>query len=394
MLKYLNLYGSRGLEIVRGEGQYVWDSNNRKYIDCHTGHGVAFLGHRNPKIVESVREQLGRIVTLSSSYDHRLREEVADSLERITPKQYSHFYLLNSGSEAVDFALKVARKITGRKKFLSFIGAFHGRTFGALSVTWNPKYRRPFEPLLDVEFVKFNDVSAAEEAITRDVAAVIVEPIQGEGGINPASKEFMKALREMTEERDVILIVDEIQTGFGRTGNVWASDSYKVYGDIMLAGKAIGGGIPVSIAFLGDEIGNSLSEGDHGSTFGGNLLAMAAVKASINVLLEDNVPSKAEAAGLRLMKGLEGACKNLKIVRDIRGSGLMIGIDLRFDPKPVLEHLQQSGILALKAGTTVIRLLPPYLINDNDIDFIVSSLMRCLSEEDARRSYAGAPQGL
>lgn len=390
MLRYLNLYGLRGLRIVRGYGQYVWDINNRKYVDCHTGHGVAFLGHVNPRIVASIREQLENIVTLSSSYDHYLREETASALEKVTPRKYSYFYLLNSGSEAVDFALKVARKMTGRKKFLSFTGAFHGRTFGALSVTWNPKYRRPFEPLLDAEFIKFNDVSAAESAITEDLAAVIVEPIQGEGGINPASNEFMKALREITEERNVLLVVDEIQTGFGRTGKVWASDLYNVYGDIMLAGKAIGGGIPVSIAFLRDDIGNSISEGDHGSTFGGNLLAMAAVKASVEVLLEENVPFKAETAGLRLMKGIKEICRDIKIVRDFRGAGLMIGVELRFDPKPVLEMLQHSGILALKAGTTVVRLLPPYLINDNDIDLIISALERCLSEENARRANVGA----
>jgi acetylornithine/LysW-gamma-L-lysine aminotransferase len=390
LLRYLNLYGSRGLRIVRGYGQYVWDIDDRKYIDCHTGHGVAFLGHGNPRIVASIRKQLESIVTLSSSYDYHLREEAASALEKVTPEGYSHFYLLNSGSEAVDFALKVARKVTGRKKFLSFTEAFHGRTFGALSVTWNPKYRRPFEPLLDVEFIKFNDVSAAESAITKDLAAVIVEPIQGEGGINLASNEFMKALREITEEKNVLLIVDEIQTGFGRTGKIWASDLYDVYGDIMLAGKAIGGGIPVSIAFLRDDIGNSISEGDHGSTFGGNLLAMAAVKASVEVLLEDNVPSKAETAGLRLMKGIKEICRDIKIVRDFRSAGLMIGVELRFDPKPVLEMLQHSGILALKAGTTVVRLLPPYLINDNDIDLIISALARCLSEENARRANVGA----
>jgi len=394
-LKYLNLYGSRGLQIVRGEYQYVWDVSNRRYIDCHTGHGVAFLGHRNPKIVSAVKEQLDSIITLSSSYEHHLRSEAVKALEAVAPKKYAYIYFLNSGSEAVDFALKVARKVTKRRKFISFINAFHGRTFGALSVTWNPRYREPFKPLLsDVEFIKFNDVSALEKAVSDDVAAVIVEPIQGEGGVNPASQEFMKAVREVTEGRGALMIVDEIQTGFGRTGHVWASDAYGVYGDIMLAGKSMGGGIPVSAVFLRDDVGSSLGEGDHGSTFGGNLLALAAVKAATNVLLEDEVPSRAAASGAKLMRNLRELCKDLRVVRDVRGAGLMIGIDLRFDPKPVLECLQRSGVLALKAGTTVVRLLPPYLINDDDISVITSALWGCLSEENARRTDVRAPQSV
>ncbi|MEM4519819.1 MAG: aspartate aminotransferase family protein, partial [Sulfolobales archaeon] len=294
-LKYLNLYGSRGIKIVKGEGQYVWDSNGNKYLDCHTGHGVAFLGHRNPKIVNSIKTQLDTLITLSTSYESNLREEAVKSLERISPNRYGYVYLLNSGSECVDFALKISRKVKKKTKFISFINSFHGRTFGALSVTWNPKYREPFKPLIgEVEFLKYNDSTSLDKYITDDVAAVIVEPVQGEGGVNPATHDFMKYLRQITQERGVLLIVDEIQTGCGRTGKIWASDIYGVYGDVMLVGKALGGGFPVSAALLTDEVGSLIGEGDHGSTFGANPLALAAIKAGVDVIVNDDVPSKAE----------------------------------------------------------------------------------------------------
>ncbi|MEM0362030.1 MAG: aspartate aminotransferase family protein [Sulfolobales archaeon] len=389
-LKYLNLYGSRGIKIVRGEGQYVWDSNGNKYLDCHTGHGVAFLGHRNPKIVKALREQLDSIITLSTSYESDLRDEAVKSLERIVPSKYSYVYILNSGSECVDFSLKVARKVRKKTKFISFINSFHGRTFGAISVTWNPKYREPFKPLIgDVEFLKYNDVSSLDKAINDEVAAVIVEPVQGEGGVNPATYEFMKALRQITEERGVLLIVDEIQTGCGRTGSIWASDAFGVYGDIMLAGKALGGGFPVSVAFLSDEVGGKVGEGDHGSTFGANPLALAAIKAGVDVIVGDDVAGKARSAGKLLMDGLVNTVRDIKVVRDVRGLGLMVGVELRFDPKNVIECLQRNGILALKAGTTVVRLLPPYLINEEDINMLVSVMSRCLNEELTRRVNVG-----
>lgn len=389
VLKYLNLYGSRGLTLVRGEGQYVWDSNGIRYLDCHTGHGVAFLGHRNPRIVSAVKEQLDRLITLPSAFDNYLRDEALATLEKIIPKGYGYAYFLNSGSELVDFALKAARKVRKKSKFIAFTNSFHGRTFGALSLTWNPKYREPFKPLLsDVEFLKYNDVASLDKAITDDVAAVIVEPIQGEGGINPATPEFMKALREITESRGALLIVDEIQTGCGRTGHIWASDMYGVYGDIMLVGKAIGGGVPVSIALLRDEIGSQLGEGDHGSTFGGNLLALAAVKAASEVILYDDVAGRAKAVGNKLINELRNLCKDFKVVRDVRGVGLMIGIEMRFDPKSVIQCLQREGVLALKAGTTVVRFLPPYLINDGDVTAILSAVNRCLNEETTRRVNA------
>ncbi|MEM0014891.1 MAG: aspartate aminotransferase family protein [Zestosphaera sp.] len=388
MLKQLNLYTSRGLRIVRGEGQYVWDVDGVRYLDCHTGHGVAFLGHRNPKIVRAVNEQLGKVMTLPATFDNELRDEALVALGRIVPKHYTYAFFLNSGSEAVDFALKVARKVRRKVKFVSFINSFHGRTFGALSLTWNPRYREPFKPLLDVEFARFNDVGALEKTVTEDIAAVVVEPVQGEGGINPATREFMKVLREVTESRGALLIVDEIQTGCGRTGYTWASDMYGVYGDVMLIGKAIGGGVPVSIALLREDVGPQLGEGDHGTTFGGNPIALAAVKAAAEVLMEEDVAGKACTVGSKLLSELGKVCSDSRVVRDVRGVGLMVGVELRFDPKFVIQCLQREGVIALKAGNTVVRLLPPYLINDEDVSAIASAMDRCLDEEVARRVNA------
>jgi acetylornithine/LysW-gamma-L-lysine aminotransferase len=385
-LKYLSLYGSRGIRIVKGEGQYVWDSNGNKYLDCHTCHGATFLGHRHPKIVNAIKEQLDNMISLSTAFESSLRDEVLTALEKVVPKRYNYVYFLNSGSECVDFALKVARKVRKKVKFISFTNSFHGRTFGALSVTWNPRYREPFKPLVpEVEFLKYNDVSSLDKTVNEDVAAVIVEPVQGEGGINPATQEFMKTLREVTQERGVMLIVDEIQSGCGRTGYTWASDMYGVYGDIMLAGKAIAGGFPVSIAFLTDDVGSQLGEGDHGSTFGGNPLALAAVKAGVDVITSEDVSGRARVMGSKLMSKLSSIVKDFKIVRELRGVGLMLGVELRFEPKPVIECLQRSGVLALKAGTTVVRFLPPYLINDEDVENIASIMSRCLNEETTRR---------
>jgi len=395
MLRYLQLYEDRGLEVAYAYGQYVWDSAGRRYLDMHTGHGVAFLGHRNPKVLKALIEQMDKVVTASTSFRVRIRDEMLEALSKIVPEKFEYVYLLNSGSEAVDFALKAARKVTSRKKFVFFTNAFHGRTFGALSVTWSPKYRKPFEPLIgEVVSVKFNDVEAVERAVDRDTAAVIVELVQGEGGVNVASAEFVKSLRGVADRVGALLIVDEVQTGFGRTGRVWAFEHYNIEPDVLIAGKAMGGGFPVSAVFLTSSAASKLEVGDHGSTYGGNPLACAAVKASTEVLLEDNVPEKAFEKGSKLLSSLRRALSGLRVVRDVRGLGLMIGVELRFEPTRVLKCLQNRGLLALKAGVTVVRLLPPYMVTDEDLEFAVKVIHECLAQEDANRSTHGSAQSL
>ncbi len=382
MLKYLMLYEDRGIEIEYAEGQYVWDSNGRRYLDMHTGHGVAFLGHRNPHIINSIMNQMNRILTLSTSFRTKIREEMLEILSKIVPNKYEYVYLLNSGSEAVEFALKISRKVIGRKRIAYFTNSFHGRTFGALSVTANQRYRKGFEPLLpETIMLKYNDLSEIDKAIDEQMAAVIIELIQGEGGVNIASKEFVHELRKRTMEVGALLIIDEIQTGFGRTGSIWLSEQYGIYPDILLAGKAIGGGFPVSAIFIPHDIGVKIDRGSHGSTYGGNPLACAAVKAATEVLINDSVPLKAYEKGNMFLELLRGELKDIGIVREIRGAGLMIGIDLRIEPSKIIKKLQEEGIIALKSGTTVLRLLPPYTITNSDIEYAVKTIARTIANQ-------------
>ncbi len=381
MLKYLRFYEERGVRIEKALNQYVWDSEGRKYLDLHTGHGVAFLGHNNPHIINALTAQLGKLMTLSTSFSTSVMDEMLDTLSKVVPSKFEYVVLLNSGSEAVELVLKIARRVTGRKSFIAFTGSFHGRTLGALSVTHNPRYRKAFEPLVPgVRFGRFNDAGSLDKLIGEDVAAVIVEVIQGEGGVNIASEEFIRELRRRTYEVGALLIIDEVQTGFGRTGRVWAHRHYGIEADILLGGKALGGGFPVSAVFIPEYVTSRLVRGDHGSTYGGNPLACAAVKAAAEVLIKDSVPTKAMLRGAELLKLLKDELEDLEVVREVRGVGLMIGIDLRFLPWPVLKCAQKKGVLLLKAGTTVVRLLPPYMIEREDIGWCVSVIKECVQE--------------
>ncbi|MEM1711040.1 MAG: aspartate aminotransferase family protein [Nitrososphaerota archaeon] len=370
VLKLMSFYAPRNLKIVRGEGQYVWDDAGRRYLDCHTGHGVAFLGHRNPIVVEEIRNQLEKIMVLSPVFDSDLKDEVIRLLEKILPRRLTHFYLLNSGSEAVELSLKLARRITGRRRFISFINGFHGRTMGALAMTWNPSYRRDYDPFpWEVEFLPYNDAGAVERAVDERAAGVIVEPVQGEGGLSAATPEFLKAIRDRCDAAGALMIIDEVQSGFGRTGVLWAYQRSGVEPDILVAGKSIGGGFPVSITVVRKEVGEKIEAGAHGSTHGGNPLALAALKGGIRALLEDRVVEKAAEAGELMGRMLEKvASDNPESVRGVRGLGLMRGLELRWNPAPCIQELQSRGVLALRAGLTVLRLLPPYMITGRDIE--------------------------
>ena len=381
MLKLARFYAPRGLKIVRGEGQYVWDSDGRRYLDCHTGHGAAFLGHRNKWVVEELKKQLDEIMVTSPVFSTDVMEEAVKLLEKILPKHLTYFYMLNSGSEAVELALKTARKVTGRKKFISFINAFHGRTMGALGATWNPKYREGYDPFpWEVEFLPYNDPEAVEHAVDDDVAGVIVEPVQGEGGLSVSTPEFLKTIRESCDKVGALMILDEIQSGFGRTGVLWAHERAGVKPDILVAGKSLGGGFPLSVATFSEEIGSKLSPGAHGSTFGGNPLALAALRGGIKTLFEDKVVEKAAEMGELLKKTLEKVVEeNEGVARRVKGIGLMIGIELRTNPTKVIQLLQEKGILALKAGLTVLRFLPPYLINQEDVENLRIKLSETLN---------------
>ncbi len=370
MVSLISFYGSRGLKLVRGEGQYVWDSEGKRYLDAHTGHGAAFLGHKPPRVVEAIREQMDSIMVVTPSFVSESMEKCLSSLGQILPKGLDHVYFQNSGTEAVELALKLAFKATGRKGVVAFMGSFHGRTLGSLSVTWNPKYRRGY-PLIDVRFGRFNDPSSAD-LIDGEVAAVIVEPVQGESGVRPSAPEFLREVRRACDEHGCALIFDEVQSGFGRTGEVWSHLRRGVEPDIMTAGKSMGGGFPVSMVAAKEWVVSPLKGGEHGSTHGGNPLACAAVYGGVSTLIEEDVPSKASRMGEELAKRLKDV--ESRLVREVRGEGLMIGVELRTDVGPVLRALQQRGILALRAGRTVLRLLPPYLITEEDVGRIAEEI--------------------
>lgn len=380
MVRLIQFVAPRGLRLSRAEGQYVWDTQGRRYIDCHTQYGSFFLGHRNRRIVEAVKRQLEVLDGVPPSFDTDVREEALEKLGRIIPRRLEYVYLLNGGGEAVELSLKISRKITGRRKFISFINAFHGRTMGALAVTWNPKYRQGYDPFpWDVKFLPYNSVEEVEKEVDDSTAGVIVEVVQGEGGLNEASAEFLRAIRESCDRTGAQMIVDEVQTGFGRTGSLWAHQAPGVEPDILVAGKAIGGGFPVSLTAVKSELGEKLGEGDHGSTFGGNPVALAAMSAAIDVLQEEDVVGLAARRGALFRRRLEELREEFSdVAREVKGRGLMIGIETRFDPTRIIKILQDEGVISLKAGRLVVRFLPPYLISEEDINVVAEALGRAL----------------
>ncbi len=392
MVKLIQFYSPRGLKLSRAENQYVWDVDGRKYIDCHSQYGSLFLGHRNPRILSAVKDQLEKIYGAYPAFDTEAKEKALESLGKILPKKLEYVYMLNGGGEAVELSLKTARKLTGRKKFISFINAFHGRTMGALSVTWNPKYREGYDPFpWDVKFLPYNKVEEVEKEVDDETAGVIVEVIQGEGGLNEASVEFLKAIREACDRTGAQMIIDEVQTGFGRTGYLWAHQIANIEPDILVAGKAIGGGFPVSLTAIKSELGERLKEGDHGSTFGVNPLACSALTASIQVLLEENVVEKTANIGRIFRESLESIREEFgEVVREVKGRGLMLGIETRFEPTPILKLLQDNGVIALRAGRLVVRFLPPYMITPQDIEHIKEALMQVLDQVKEEKITAKA----
>ncbi len=378
-LELLNFFGDRGLKVVKGEGQYLWDSEGRKYLDFHTGHGAAFLGHRNPYVLKEVRNQLNSLITLTPNFTSPVREEAVELLSKVSPEGLPFVAFLNSGSEAVELAIKASVRYTRRKSFTAFRGCFHGRTLGALSLTWRRTFRDPFREFLikDVSFAPYNDPAAVDSVVGEETAAVFLEPVQGEGGVVPAEPEFAKAVAERAAEVGALIVVDEVQTGFGRTGLTWGFERLGLRPDIVVAGKALGGGFPVSAIFLRKEVAEALRLGDHGSTFGGNPLALSAVKGAVKAFIEDSVILKSRWAGEKLRKFLEESLSELHSVKEVRGVGLMLGVSFRFKVSAVVECLQREGVLALSAGPTVLRFLPPYMITEGDIVYASETTRRC-----------------
>ena len=364
-------YPKRDLALVRGEGVYVWDENGNRYIDCVGGHGVSLLGHCHPTVTEAICRQAETLVTCPGIFYNDKRAQLLTKLADLTG--LGRGFLCNSGAEAVEGAFKFARLGTGRTGIVATMRGFHGRTMGALSATWEKKYREPFMPLVPgFTHVPYDKIEPMEQAVNDETAAVIVEIVQGEGGVRPGSRDYIRALRRLCDERGALLIFDEVQTGFGRTGKLFAFQHYDVQPDILCLAKGIGGGVPRGAIMIGDNIAN-LHPGVHGSTFGGNPLACAASLASIDVLEKDNLPQQAAEKGTYVLEKL-GAINAPAAIREVRGLGLIIGIELRTKSRPYLEALMGQGVLALPAGSTVIRLLPPLIIGYKELDQVVAAI--------------------
>ncbi len=354
------VYAKRDLSIVRGEGALVWDAQGREYIDCAAGHGVANLGHSHPRVVQAICQQAGQIITCPEMFYNPVRAQLLEKLTALAPEGMERVFLSNSGTEAVEAAFKFARYSTGRTEIIAAMRGFHGRTMGALAATWNKKYRQPFQPLVpDVRHVPYNKLDRLEAAVSEKTAAVILEVVQGEGGVRPGTAEFLRGAQEICRQRGALLIIDEVQTGFGRTGRMFALEHHGLQPDILCLAKSLGGGVPIGATLLGERV-RELRPGLHGSTFGGNPLAAAAAVAALDALVEEDLPRRAAETGAYLM----GELRRIEspLIREVRGLGLMIGIELKQKAAPYLAALQERGVLALNAGANVIRLLPPLVI--------------------------------
>jgi acetylornithine/LysW-gamma-L-lysine aminotransferase len=381
-----SIYWKRPLVITKGHGAILTDVNGRDYIDCTGNYGVAIVGYCHPKVVKAIKNQAERLTSCHGTFYNEARTEFLERLLTITPNQLNRVFLSNSGAETVEFAFKLVRKNTGKKEIIAMMGGFHGKTMGALSATWNKKYRIPFEPLVPgFKHVPFGNIEAIENSITDQTAAIIIEPIQGESGINLPPKDFIPSLRELCYDRDILLIMDEIQTGLGRTGKMFAFEHWKVEPDILCLSKAIAGGIPMGVTIARDEIMSSMKIGDHSSTFGGNPIACAAAKATLDVIIEEKLPEKAAKKGSYLMGKLEDIVNKYRIVREARGMGLMMGLELRFDILKILLSSIDRGVLFLDAGRNIVRMLPPLVIQKNQLTEAISILDEVLGEEETAR---------
>lgn len=368
-------YAKQPLVIVRGQGASLFDADGVEYLDCAAGHGVANLGHAHPKIAEAIYRQASTLITLFETFPNDKRAELMKKLTSLVDG-LDRVFLCNSGTEAVEAAFKFARLSTGRKNIVAAMRAFHGRTYGSLSATFNKKYREGFEPLVPgFSHVAYNNIEALDKAITDGTAAVILEVVQGEGGVHPASVEYIRAARRICDERGALLIVDEIQSGFGRTGKMFAIQHFGVTPDMLTCAKSLAGGVPIGAVLIGHNVRN-LTPGVHGSTFGGNPLACAAAAAALNVMEEEDLPRQALVKGAYLMDKLKQI--ESSNIREVRGMGLMIGIEMKQKVAPYIKAVQEKKIIALNAGMTVIRLLPPLVITYEQIDHLVNVLTEVL----------------
>ncbi len=385
-----NLYQRFPVTIEKGVGAHVWDIDGKEYIDCMGGYGVALVGHQNQRVNKAIKEQLDKIITVHSSLYNKTREEFLKMLIGLAPKGLTQVHLNNSGAEAIEAAIKFARKFTGKKGMVAMKGSYHGKSFGALSLTFGPKYRKPFEPLVEkVSFASFGDIESLRSVINDDTAFVILEPIQGESGIIVAPEGFLQEVRKLCDEKGILLIFDEIQAGLGRTGRLWACEHWNTAPDILCLAKGIAGGVPMGATLVRPDILASMSKGEHSSTFGGNPISCAAGIAALKALTEDGLIENSEKMGKIFREGLEKLKEKHTMIREIRGKGLMIGIEMKFEIKDILMELIKEGVLMLYSGRNILRILPPLVISEDDITKVLHALDSILTKEEQKRNVQG-----
>lgn len=377
------------LVLHQSQGTKVWDANGKEYLDFISGIAVNNVGHTNPEVVEAIIEQAKQMlhVNVFGKSLVPIQVDLARELAKVTPPGLEKIFFTNSGTEAIEGAIKLSRRATGKHKIIAFEGAFHGRTCGSLSISYREVYRKPFEPLLPgVTFVPFNDLAAAEEAITPDVGMVIVEPIQGEGGIHVPSNDFLPGLRSLCDQNGAFLVLDEIQTGFGRTGKFFACEHWDVVPDILVVAKALGGGMPLGGFISKPEVMNILTDPplSHMTTFGGHPVSCAAGLASLNIILRDKLVERSASIGMQLRTRLLDLKSKYPVIVDVRGKGLMIGLEFSTPEitKQIVGRAQDLGLIlswSMYSGGTV-RVAPPLNVLPEEVDQALNILEKAITE--------------
>lgn len=361
----IQTYTRQDVVLVRGSGAKVWDSNGKEYLDFVAGIAVNNVGHCHPTVVEAIKRQSEVLIHTSNLYYTENQVLLAEELKKLTGMKRAFF--CNSGAESVEAALKLTRRATGRSKVVAAERCFHGRTLGALGATYKAVYREPFRPLSEATFVPYNDPEALKAAVTRETGAVILEPVQGEAGVYVPDPDYLRAARQICDDAGVLLVFDEVQTGFGRTGKWFGKEHSGVQPDIMTLAKALAGGLPMGAMLAADSVSESFQRGDHASTFGGGALVSAAALASIEAMKRENLVQRSEELGAYMRSEL----KNKLRPREVRGLGLMIGLDLDADCKQIVQNAREKGVLLNNTADHTIRLVPPLVVTKEQIDRVV-----------------------
>lgn len=372
----LAVYPRRDIVVVRGRGARLFDENGREYIDCAANVGVSNIGHGNEAVARAVHDQYLTLGNCYSMFYNPVRAHLAEKLASLAPGNLNKVFFCNSGAEANEAAIKFARSSTGRQEIIAAMRGFHGKTMGALAATWGPEYQKPFAPMLPgLKHVPYNNFAKLESAVDDNTAAVLLEVVQGEGGVRIGDKAYFQKVRQICDANGILLIIDEVQTGFGRTGTMFACEQF-VVPDMLCLAKSLAGGIPMGAVLCNDRI--KVPVKSHTSTFGGNPTACAAALASVDVIEKEGLVEKSKILGDYFLQELRRIESDK--IREIRGLGLMLGIELKEKAGPYVQKLMEKGVIVLLAGATVIRLLPPLVITKEEINTVVGALKDILGD--------------